>query len=38
MAKVFFASQKQLMEFVFPSGTENVMMSQNTIGAALRIK
>jgi hypothetical protein len=38
MLKVTFAQLKQFMEFVFPSGNDGAMMSQNTFGATLRIR
>ncbi len=38
MVKISFANLKQFMEFAFPSGTEGAMMSQNSIGATIRIR
>ena len=38
MLKISFAHLRQMMEFVFPSGKDSATMSQNTLGATLRIK
>jgi uncharacterized protein YjdB len=38
MLKISFAHLRQFMEFSFPSGMDSTMMSQNTLGATLRVK